>query len=205
MMLTDLEDPGELLRFHVARVLVERDVDTRYLRGIGKVPTINVKCYADLTDAQFQEVRRELPGKYRRGFTREYLKNADPDYVHYSSAAERAWEMAQDEASAIFGKVTVHSDGRSGGWLVVKGLPDTEESPEEWTFIQRFWPSASLCWQCGDLELGDNDTLLHRWRFYCALAAVNVADMPRAHACQIAFNKYLPECEERSKKRKKTS
>jgi len=34
------------------------------------------------------------------------------------------WEDAKELAREVFGNVKVYSEGRSGGWLVVHGLPD---------------------------------------------------------------------------------
>lgn len=43
-------------------------------------------------------------------------------------AREDGWELAKEAAEEIFpGNVEVYSEGRSGGWLVVSGLPDVEE------------------------------------------------------------------------------
>lgn len=196
-----LDDKDHDLRHQVARVLVEEHVETRHVRGDGKRPCINVKVHGSLTDEQLEDVRSELPERFRAGFTHEYLEDADPDGTWWNAAGEWVWENAREEAEQIFGRgVKVNSYGRSGGWLVVSGLPDTEESPDEWTGpAYGRWPKEILGWKIGELETKAEDSLLDRWRFYCALAEANVEDFPRAVAWQIAMNKYLPECEEREK------
>jgi hypothetical protein len=186
------------LRFQVAKVLVEKHVEKRWTTyQYGHLPTINVKCYADLTDAQLKEVRSELPREHRRYFTREYLEKADQDYSLYNLAQEDAWQRAQEDADRIFGNVLVFGSGRCGGWLVVKGLPSLDEEPDEWIKPQDYWPKESAGWKSGDLELTENDTVLHRWRFFCSCAAEEVKDLPRARAWQVAFNRFLPEREAR--------
>lgn len=50
----------------------------------------------------------------------------------FESACQQFWEDAPEHAESIFGKhVEVHSEGRSGGWLIVEGL----KSFDEWNAI----------------------------------------------------------------------
>jgi hypothetical protein len=45
----------------------------------------------------------------------------------FESAREQFWEQAKEFATEIFGHdVTVYSEGRSGGWLVLHGLPSID-------------------------------------------------------------------------------
>lgn len=54
------------------------------------------------------------------------------DYA-YEIARDGGWEAARELAAEVFPQsVDVWSDGRSGGWLVVDGLPDVED----WDAIQ---------------------------------------------------------------------
>lgn len=51
----------------------------------------------------------------------------------FESSAEMFWEDAQENAAHIFGpRAKVWSAGRSGGWLVVEGLPPVES----WDAVQ---------------------------------------------------------------------
>lgn len=51
----------------------------------------------------------------------------------WTSHCEQFWEQAQETAEFHLGKgVTIYSEGRSSGWLVVDGLPDLES----WDAIQ---------------------------------------------------------------------
>ena len=50
----------------------------------------------------------------------------------FGLACESGWDDLQERAMEIWDSgVEVYSEGRSGGWAVVKGLPD----PEEWDAI----------------------------------------------------------------------
>lgn len=63
------------------------------------------------------------------GFTWDWIRAQDDDRQHawWEWACESGWEDAQSSAEDIFGKrAKVYSDGRSGGWLVVHGLPPVE-------------------------------------------------------------------------------
>lgn len=44
----------------------------------------------------------------------------------YQSAVEQFWEQMTETATEIFGRCNVYSVGRSGGWLIVQGLPPIE-------------------------------------------------------------------------------
>lgn len=46
----------------------------------------------------------------------------------FNSAQVGFWEGIQENAEYIFGSgIEVYQEGRSGGWLVIRGLPDIEE------------------------------------------------------------------------------
>ena len=45
----------------------------------------------------------------------------------FESAKEQFWEQAKEFAAEVFGRdVTVYTEGRSGGWLTLHGLPELE-------------------------------------------------------------------------------
>ena len=73
--------------------------------------------------------------------------------------AERFWEDAEDTARDIFGdkSLTVYSEGRSGGWLVVNGLPDIEY----WDAIMLGkWRSLKVRLQNEIKHIGDFDDII---------------------------------------------
>ena len=84
-------------------------------------------------------------------------------------ACEAGWEQAAGLAGEIFGPgVETWAEGRSGGWLVVSGLPELEE-----------WDAVALA----------------RWRKFERLCREIVADIPRAMAELLWANFHAPEIE----------
>jgi len=126
----------------------EREITTHYDRG--RRPAVNIKIYppnnwSELLPLELGQVADLLPdgttGEPRTfttepGFTWAWVE------ANVSESAQDSWwqatcedhfQQARDLAEDIFGpKVSVWQEGRSGGWLVVDGLPeDTDEWPEE--------------------------------------------------------------------------
>jgi hypothetical protein len=103
----------------------------------------NVKTYKsadDVTEDELSSIRAEhgirstdsvppFNGAAPRSFDREWIaqhvQHSSGAYPHVAeeSARELAWTYAEEEASELFtDSVTVESDGRSGGWLVLRGI-----------------------------------------------------------------------------------
>jgi hypothetical protein len=110
------------------------DVETSYHQGTTGRPMLDVKVWATRDDIervarQASELADPLFLEWLRNVaTDEQLESAD------SFARELGWEQATDDASNAFPNrsVKVWSAGRSGGWLVVDGLPDVAD----WDAIQ---------------------------------------------------------------------
>ena len=93
------------------------DVVTRYERGEYR-PAVNVKCYTWPSPDKAMEAF---------GCSRAVAEQA-MEYA-YQSEQERFWEDAQEWlADDVFGAgaCKIHQEGRSGGWLVVTGLPEVD-------------------------------------------------------------------------------
>ena len=96
-------------------------------------PAINVKVYSYPTPElarQVAEEHGEDPERFAAYVEREVERGYPSAYTAAEEfAVEDAYEMAQTEADEIFEEHTVklYSEGRSGGWLVVHGLPEIED------------------------------------------------------------------------------
>ena len=93
------------------------DIDTHNDGGIGgpQYPAVNVKT-RHWPDADL--VRRTFECSENRA---EWASQAA-----YDMHAESFWESAGDDAEYMLGPCKVYSAGRSGGWLIVEGLPPIE-------------------------------------------------------------------------------
>lgn len=102
------------------------------------LPAVNVKCHVwqyDFTDDLLRSVGSEQGYDPDEFVSWWHSKESDPDEfdrflnVWWECAAESAWEDFQSDAEFIFDRwnVTVEQEGRSGGWLVLRGLPDVDE------------------------------------------------------------------------------
>lgn len=118
------------------------DVELRYDRGTWR-PTINVKWHPYMPGiiAKFERSERSAPHEFDNDaefweWVHETLDDdafTDDFDTAYEIARELGWEDAIDLAAEVLPQSTaVWSDGRSGGWLVVDGLPDVES----WDAIQ---------------------------------------------------------------------
>jgi len=104
---------------------------TRELETYNGRPSVNVKCHRGPTPAQLAQVEADNDAP---GFAEWYDDGGglDDDGAWNSIAFDDAREDAQNDAEMIFGKgVTVEFEGRSGGHLCVKGLPDLDEPGED--------------------------------------------------------------------------
>jgi hypothetical protein len=119
----------------------KEDVRTHY--GSER-PAVNVKVYdtledvslplclggvADLVDGRSENFRWTYTDE---GFThewiREHVSDELADAIFWQACAD-AVEMIGEDARDIFDRwrVEIEQDGRSGGWIVVTGLPEIEE------------------------------------------------------------------------------
>ena len=86
-----------------------------------RVPAINVKVYHYPSACKIadhfncSEEQAEQAGQFAF------------DSAQYLFWQEDAPELAENILAPYFGKVTVYSEGRSGGWLVVKGVGDVAD------------------------------------------------------------------------------
>lgn len=113
------------------------DVEFHSDYGRDSHPAVNVKVYKSPTSVPLP---LELGTSYPSGhpelaetsytdprFDRDYLASVSDEVWEsvYRMTLESAWESLQDYAREIWGKhVRVYSEGRSGGWAYVQGLPD---------------------------------------------------------------------------------
>ncbi len=109
------------------------DVQTHY--GSDR-PAVNVKVYRSLEDSWKDFERDEGPDE---GFTIEWIREHCSEELldaSFWNVCESEFEYLEGWATgsdrgedALFpdDNITLEQDGRSGGWIVVKGLPDLED------------------------------------------------------------------------------
>lgn len=187
-----------------------KDITTR-----GGLPAVCIKVrhgFEKLTDAEWAEIREDidLPKEQCALFTREWCQAAydkDSEGYWWNEACTMEFEQAEQDAKALFGDdIECEQDGRSGGWLVVKGLPDLED----WSPVTRYDPTEPTeCSECGlpDLagsvvegakfkdgtELANNATLLERWTFFEEQCEAYAQNVPYLCAQLMAMNKFQHE------------
>lgn len=87
-------------------------------------PACNVKVYTDPW-ANYKPTDGSGPDPRFRAWADAIPNAVQQDF--WELACEDAWTAAETEAREIFGdSVNVWQEGRSGGWLVVQGLPPVE-------------------------------------------------------------------------------
>lgn len=180
-------------------------------------PTLNVKVHTYPTAEDCASVRAELDGP--ADFDLDYLErfqDANPARYSqvYADVCSDGFRFAEERAREIFApwatpsRVKVYSSGRSGGWLIVEGLPD---NPETWG--EKLAP-GDVCEGCG-CELTDSDCaagacehcaepcdkvklpgLREAWDTFAEDCAASVADIPRAYVWSVCANFAIPEAEE---------
>lgn len=108
------------------------DVQTHY--GSDR-PAVNVKVYDSLADGfrKFQKYEPEADSAFTLEWIEENVSDEQLDSLFWMVCADGV-EQAVEDAREILGvhRQDVEQDGRSGGWLVVTGLPDLEE----WDAVQ---------------------------------------------------------------------
>lgn len=97
-----------------SQIETRRDRDTRHR----EMPCINVKVYrwgADASDVAERFSCSQDTAEKACGY-------------YFDSACSQFWEQAPEWAAELWPgyRLNVYADGRSGGWLVVDGLPDVE-------------------------------------------------------------------------------
>lgn len=102
------------------------DVEIRFYRG-ENMPCVNVKVYGSITPTILAQVEQESGEQGFAEWAQAKLDtNSFPEW-ECEAAFQSAWDMLQADVEEIFGKgVKVYSEGRSGGWAVVPGLPPIE-------------------------------------------------------------------------------
>jgi hypothetical protein len=110
------------------------EIERSYHNGTEGLPMVNVKQYRwDLTVEEVESLRGEfpfLPADNRRAHN--LLVDVVEEYEWVVDAGrELGWEYLQSDAEGVYDDtpyaVQVWSQGRSGGWAVVHGLPDVDE------------------------------------------------------------------------------
>lgn len=161
------------------------DVQTHWDHGSSN-PAVNIKCHlwengnnGDFTDAVLSDVAADTGNdaadiiSWWRAKDEEQIGSwgeselSDLLNTWQSAAAEDAFDDARTDAAEVFPQsVEIWQEGRSGGWLVVGGLPDLHD-----------WDAIAL----------------GRWRRFEKMVRSLVADHPRAVAWLIITNVYEPE------------
>lgn len=100
--------------------------------GADRRPALNVRMHRwidDLTEAEWADARGEVAAGegFNLAWCQQHL-TADEIYGWQMTAAEDESEYFAEWAAEILGyPVTAEHHGRSGGWLILKGMPDLEE------------------------------------------------------------------------------
>lgn len=113
--------------------------------GTEYLPAVDIKVYTGIEDGDLSEA---TSGECPEGFTVEWIEahlSEEEIAAWWQSACEQAWEIGTEDAHEIFrgyGTVETWSEGRSGGWCVVSGLPSIEEWDAvllaKWRKFERF-------------------------------------------------------------------
>lgn len=156
------------------RIYTREDVETR-----SGHPCVNVKVYgstrsvklpmclcgsrpADQPDTPI--VWEYTDPEFTHAWIEEHSNDSQADGA-FALACESGWETIHEDAREIFGvHVKVYSEGRSGGWAVVHGLPDIDT----WDAI-----------------------MLGKWRKFERYAKLTASDVPRLMVDDFYFNNFL--------------
>ncbi len=149
------------------RTYTRDDVQTHY--GSDR-PAVNVKIYRDLSDG-FRDLSKygdDAPEGFTEEWVRETFSDQYLDEVFWITCGWEfeyleSWATSPDDALFPDHHVTLEQDGRSGGWVVVTGLPDIEE----WDAI-----------------------LLARWRKFERIARELADDIPYQWVTSLLYNEW---------------
>lgn len=147
-------------------IRTKADVETHHVGYGGRhYPAVNVKVYADLDDGisrmEYADDREAF-----RTWVRDHVTDAEVYEVWWPAACESMFEQAAEDAKELFGRhVRCYLEGRSGGWLIVDGLPEIDT----WDAI-----------------------MLGKWRRFAKWARGNADYVPASAADLIAINVHEP-------------
>ncbi len=137
------------------------DIQRSYHCGSSGKPMVNVKHHFYWPDirAKYATEGHEFSGDaaFIQWADAQWAKNYEEGAfdVAEECARDAGWEMAREHAMETFHEsVRVYSEGRSGGWLVVDGLPHVDD----WDAIRvttwaRFVKGVADIMECLDYDL----------------------------------------------------
>lgn len=126
-------------------------------------------------------------------------KQAEFYEAWYSDACSQGFEQAEEAARELFGSdVECYSAGRSGGWLVVKGLPNVEDWDTEDGYPIGSMPTLKGSSLEGarfsdGTELDCEAGLFERWAFFVELCEGLAAETPTRCADLVGLNVFARE------------
>jgi len=137
-------------------------------------PAVNVKIYnlrleQALTLFQSQNAREDGITAFTLDWVEQLSADVRDDWWH--AACDRGWEQLEEDVNAenVFGrKVTIYSEGRSGGWAIVDGM--TAAEVEHWDAVA-----------------------LARWAKFVRYCRETTADVPYQYLDLIFYNRFQPE------------
>ena len=131
-------------------------------------PAVNVKVYKSIKSVDFSQFHADSDDGFTLDWVRENVSDERLSDA-FSWACEREWETLQQDAEDIFGpRVKVYSEGRSGGWAVVDGLPDFDS-----------WDAV----------------MVSKWARFARLARSVADDIPYQMVHDLCFNVYVADKE----------
>jgi hypothetical protein len=116
------------------------------------------------------------------GFSEAWIEaHLSPEHVDgvFWRTCENEWEQLAQDAAEVFGdyRVTVEQDGRSGGWAVVRGLPDLGEWDAvllgKWRRFERYARSIAD----GIPELMAETIAINQWQSWRAAYVFSFGDV----------------------------
>lgn len=192
------------------------EVDTHGSNGpYHPKPAVNVKVrrgFESLKPEDWESIRSNVRD-YEAGlasetverFGREYCERFESEQstafyeVWYSEACSQGFEQAEEIAQALFGPdVKVYSAGRSGGWLIVEGLPnvedwDTEDGYPIGSLADLRRTSVEGASFADGTPLDSDSGLFERWAFFVEACEALAAETPFRCADLLAVNVFARE------------
>jgi len=188
------------------------NIPVRYDSRRNLCPALDVKVYNSLEDAEpgvWNRIRAELPEEVCDGFTPEWLSEnlSDEEVGQWQNfVIEDELEQAITLAQQLFGDgAGVETDGRSGGWLLLTGLPDVFD----WNKYvglgdaDSAWPLEPVSEELKGAQFQDGTTLdsdaglSRRFEFFREAAALAIQGIPERTLDMIAHNAYVRIAEEK--------
>lgn len=141
-------------------------------------PAVNVKVYAQPTDALARQVAKDH-GDPSGQFTLEWITDhvdAAAQAGYWDFAVEDAWETLQNDVDAeqVFDRpVRVFSEGRSGGWAMVGDDRGKGKNPRAWTHEDvTSWDAIAVA----------------RWAKFARFARETADDVPYQYLAMVYLN-----------------